>query len=98
MDGTFYSKFGKEQPDDEKQYNEMPMYSNDSWEIQTYLSEYSINSLLNAVIDTEMYSYTFSTNSDNIDSLVDNFEKFFGRDEETTIFVRPSKGTKKYKP
>ena len=83
MDGSFYSENTPEIPDSEKEYVEMPLYRNDSWEIQAYISEYSINSLLKAVIDSEMYSYTLTTNSDNVDSLVNNFEKYFGRNEDT---------------
>ena len=68
----------------QRTYNKMPLYNVNGKDLQVFVSEYSLTSFLKTIIDLKSLNYTFNVTSEQVQSVIDNFDKPFG-DSQTVL-------------
>ena len=89
LDGTFH-QVNQHDTMMNMTYNKMPYYLEDGREMQVLVSEYSLNSILSSAVQLDLYNYTYIVDSDKIEMLVPDFSRFFGRQDENKIIIKPT--------
>jgi len=73
FDGTFHpASFDDSQI--ERDYTVMPYFDPNGRHLQVLVSEYSMNSILKTIIDSDFISYNHTLSSDEMESLISDFE------------------------
>jgi hypothetical protein len=87
LDGTFH-------PIDEvdasitREYQEMPLYDVNGREVQALISEYSLNTILRSVIELDYVQYEKIMTSDEITSIIEDFEEPFGDHDGVKLILK----------
>jgi len=96
LDGTFHSASF----DDSKivrDYSAMPYFDPKGRHLQVLISEYSFQSILKTVIDSNLISYNHTLTSDEISSLISDFEDPFGSQQDVLVLFK-SAPSKEFEP
>lgn len=75
----------------------MPVHIPEAEEIQIMISEYSLNRVLETIVELELFKYeTKGQTSANIDAIVTEFEEAFGEHDNVTIVIEGAKNYTAY--
>ena len=99
MDGTFHSVAAEQAHEDEGETHEymspLPYHQDGRGPAQVMISDYTLNSLINASLDLQWYDLTKVMNGDSINMYIRGFAEAFGSFTDVTIVAKPVKGTQK---
>jgi hypothetical protein len=66
----------------------MPIYDINGREVQAIISEYSLNTFLRTMIDLDYIYFEKILTSDEINSIIEDFENPFGDQEEVKVIMK----------
>jgi len=95
LDGTFHAASTEGQmsyDDQEGPRPELPTYRNDREPSQLIISDYAMNSLMQATMDLGWWDITKPTRSQDIESYLKGFETAFGIEEKVNVTCTPVAG------
>ena len=96
FDGTFY-RTDENTPSMKKEYNVLPFYVSGGHDFQVFISEYSLNSVLNSFVNSKKLLYNTTITSDQVEGVIDDFFDPFGEQEEVLLIFQATPTTK-FKP
>lgn len=99
-DGTVHVASEKEYEHPERNlYTLMPVHVPEAEEIQILISEYSLNRILDSVVELDMIYYVNSEQTSvNVDAIINEYEEVFGVHPNVTIIVKANPDLNKYLP
>ena len=96
IDGTFHPI--AQRPSEERAYNTLPYYRSDMGNIQLLISEYSVNTMLNTIIDLDLLSYNTSITYAELSILISDFDRVFGEVEDIIVNIKATPRSSEYSP
>ena len=71
-------------------YSQMPYYDPNARDMQIFVSEYSISTVLKTVVDSDYIKFTEYLNDDNINGIIPDFDAPFGAQDNVTLVIKTS--------
>ena len=87
LDGTIH-KIGEDEASITKEFQSMPLYDVSGREVQILISEYSVNTILRSLIELDYIEYERVLSSDEITSIIEDFEEPFGNHGEVKMIIK----------
>lgn len=86
-DGTFHP-IGMNESSLVREFSEMPLYDLNGREVQVLISEYSLNTIIKSVIELDYVQYEKYLSSDEITSIIEDFEQPFGDQDQVKMVIK----------
>jgi hypothetical protein len=73
-----------------RHFSQMPYYDPTARDMQIFVSEYSISTILKTVVDSDYVHFTEALNDDNIDGIIPDFDMVFGDHKDNKVIIKTS--------
>lgn len=92
MDGTIHVTNDTTKDHAKKAYTLMPVHVPSAEEIQVMISEYTLNQVLESIVELDLLEYSNTDqSSDNVDAVIDGFEEVFGEYNNIILSIKANR-------
>lgn len=97
MDGTFHSvRLGYHEADESHEYlSELPLWRDDRGPAQVMISDYTMQSLINASLELQWYDLNQTMNGDALNNYIKGFSVAYGDFTDIEIKIKPVAGSQR---
>ncbi|CDW85088.1 lipid-binding serum glycoprotein family protein [Stylonychia lemnae] len=82
-----------------KDYTQMPIHADGGQDLQVFISQYTLGKMIEAAVELDFFKYYIANQTtDNIDSIISEFEDSFGRHDDNSILMEGIKNMTLHRP